>query len=709
MNRLFSLQPLVAAILTGIGLMTCSTAYGGTFKFTLREQKPIGPDEFEFRSVQRAAEWEPSATAVIVCDVWDYHHCLNAVRRLNEFAPRLNEFVTKAREQGATIIHAPSDCMAFYADHPARTRATSAPAAAKYPVDITRWCMRIPAEEQATYPIDQSDGGEDDDPQDHADWAAELTKLGRDPKRPWKRQLETIAIDGERDYISDRGDEVWNILESRGIKNVILTGVHTNMCVLGRPFGLRRMVLGGKNAVLVRDLTDTMYNPAQWPFVSHFTANDLIATHIERYVCPTITSDQLLGGRPFRFSGDKRPRLAIVVAEEGYGTRAALSDFAAMHLGKSFRVSYAFGSKNEPNEIPGLEILDEADVALLSIRRKVLKPEAMAIVRRYVAASKPIVAIRTTSHAFCLKDKPPPEGYVDWPDFDREVLGGNYHGHLNDPNDVTFRIAPGAEGNPLLAGFPQKPEDAIGGLYQMSPLSKGTTLLVVGDHAKTTGEPVAWTFRRADGGKSFYSSMGHELQIPSPFLPLLFNALHWAADLPLPPADQLKTNLHAHAFDHWWKWRVADVPWFTSGPARKLKTVWIRSAACVPDTWTTEPIDFTVIRGGSDFDVWINGHALPKPTIANLEARFAIESEWITPGSANLVVVRRRDDDGRMGCPWGFKLSHGDEVMRLDDAWQCRASPDDRCSNMPLPAQFGASPDMVHDRVIPASEMPRHR
>ena len=38
-------------------------------------------------------------------------------------------------------------------------------------------------------------------------------------------------------------------------------GVHTNMCVLGRPFGLRQMAKNGKNVVLMRDMTDTMYNP----------------------------------------------------------------------------------------------------------------------------------------------------------------------------------------------------------------------------------------------------------------------------------------------------------------------------------------------------------------------------------------------------------------------------------------------------------------
>jgi nicotinamidase-related amidase len=109
------------------------------------------------------------------------------------------------------------------------------------------------------------------------------------------------------DALSDSGVEVWNLLESRGIRNVIVLGVHTNMCVLGRPFGLRNLARFGKNVVLVRDLTDTMYNPRSWPRVGHFRGTELIVEHIEKYVCPTIASDQLLDGEPFRFAGDTAP------------------------------------------------------------------------------------------------------------------------------------------------------------------------------------------------------------------------------------------------------------------------------------------------------------------------------------------------------------------------------------------------------------------
>lgn len=97
-----------------------------------------------------------------------------------------------------------------------------------------------------------------------------------------------------------------------------MLGVHTNMCVLGRPFGLRQMAAQKMDVVLVRDLTDCMYNPKRWPFVDHFTGNDLVVAYVERFVCPTITSDQVLGGEPLKFKGDLRSiRDVIAVKPSG--------------------------------------------------------------------------------------------------------------------------------------------------------------------------------------------------------------------------------------------------------------------------------------------------------------------------------------------------------------------------------------------------------
>ena len=49
----------------------------------------------------------------------------------------------------------------------------------------------------------------------------------------------------------------------------------------------------GFQVVLVRDLTDTMYDPRARPFVSHAHGTELVIEHIESRWCPSIMSDDL--------------------------------------------------------------------------------------------------------------------------------------------------------------------------------------------------------------------------------------------------------------------------------------------------------------------------------------------------------------------------------------------------------------------------------
>jgi hypothetical protein len=68
------------------------------------------------------------------------------------------------------------------------------------------------------------------------------------------------------------------------------------MCVLARSFAIRQMTRWGVRCTLVRDLTDTMYNPRMAPFVPHEQGTELVIQHIERYWCPTVLSQDLLAG-----------------------------------------------------------------------------------------------------------------------------------------------------------------------------------------------------------------------------------------------------------------------------------------------------------------------------------------------------------------------------------------------------------------------------
>lgn len=251
----------------------------------------------QFKVVEQTIEWDPRRMAVVVCDMWDDHWCRGAARRVVELAGPMNQVIAHARERGAFIIHAPSTTVDFYRGTAQRRRAQSAPYA-KPPVPLatsmrwgTAWCWPD-QERESELPIDDSDMGCD---------CPEKCEIAA----PWTRQIAALDI-GADDAISDNGQEVYNLLAERQIDHVLILGVHLNMCVLGRPFAIRQLKHLGKDVVLVRDMTDTMYNSKMKPHVDHFTGTDLVIEHVEKYWCPTITSVDLVGGEPFRFSEDGR-------------------------------------------------------------------------------------------------------------------------------------------------------------------------------------------------------------------------------------------------------------------------------------------------------------------------------------------------------------------------------------------------------------------
>jgi nicotinamidase-related amidase len=220
--------------------------------------------------------------------MWDAHHCVSAARRVTEMAPHLNGVVARLREQGALIVHAPGGCVAFYRGTPARARAQEAP---RWPAPVgIDWNERNP-EREPRLPPALADPGPCS-----CDSAAPCCTAG--PPYPWARQIATIDVAPE-DAVSDDGQEVFNLLEQRGIADVVVMGVHTNICVLGRPYGIRQLVYFGKRPRLCRDLTDSFHRDPR----GHVWGTERVVAHIERYWCPTVTSDQLVGGAPFTFRG----------------------------------------------------------------------------------------------------------------------------------------------------------------------------------------------------------------------------------------------------------------------------------------------------------------------------------------------------------------------------------------------------------------------
>src|SRR5262245_11132057 len=158
------MRTVLAGLATfAVGLLSISSARGD---LTIHKRSRV--ETGTGYTVKDATEsWQPGQTAIIVCDMWDSHHCLNAVRRCVEMAPRMNDVLEKAREPCVLIIHPPSSCMDAHQDHPGRKLAQSAPKSSDLPTDISQWCRVIPSESKGDYPIDHEQGGEDDELEEH--------------------------------------------------------------------------------------------------------------------------------------------------------------------------------------------------------------------------------------------------------------------------------------------------------------------------------------------------------------------------------------------------------------------------------------------------------------------------------------------------------------------------------------------------------------
>jgi nicotinamidase-related amidase len=281
----------VALIVIGLALVLPALVSGGAaeaipnrpkvdgkLRLNVRERRETAPGSGRFQASERAVDWNVAETAIIICDMWDDHYCKSAAQRVGVMVPRMNQVITAARERGVMIIHAPSGTVDIYADTPYRQRMQQAKAA-EPPVPIGRWCELDPSREPPL-PVDTSKCSCDD-------------PVVGPAVRKFSRQhagLDILGYDG----VSDNGQEVFNFCAQEGIKNIAIMGVHTNMCVLGRPFGIRQLVKLGKNVVLVRDLTDAMYDPRQPPFVSHARGTEMVIEHIETFWCPSVLGEDLM-------------------------------------------------------------------------------------------------------------------------------------------------------------------------------------------------------------------------------------------------------------------------------------------------------------------------------------------------------------------------------------------------------------------------------
>lgn len=250
-------------------LLALSTLSAADITVNLRSRVEMFKGSGDWREVKLEHSLASEKTGVLICDMWDKHWCTGATERVNGLVTRMAPFLEAARKQGIQIIHAPSETMAFYENAPQRKRM----------LGILKIEPPTPLNlPDPPLPIDDKKGG--------CDTPDQFSKA-------WTREHPGIRIDAS-DVISDSGPEIYSLIRERGIRTLLVMGVHANMCILNRTFAIKRMTSLGIRCILVRDLTDAMYNPQDPPHVSHAAGTELVVEYIEKYWAPTTTSGDLL-------------------------------------------------------------------------------------------------------------------------------------------------------------------------------------------------------------------------------------------------------------------------------------------------------------------------------------------------------------------------------------------------------------------------------
>ena len=281
MKTLFKMFTVVS-ILILVFCTQCSSPGNVTLNVRSREQDPVDSNHYLVKA--ETLMLSPNEVAIILCDVWN-----NSSDSVNEMAAFMNEVVITARDNGIFIIHAPADWMDYYKDTPQRKLAQDAPYA-QAPFEIKR---RV---EDADYepPLPGTFG--------HLGHRIDTKKPSKQSVKPtyrWTKQNDAVEI-LPGDAVSESGQEIYNLLEQRGIDNVVIMGFATDICMVRRSYGIRQMVYNGKNIMICRDLTDISSQHTG----QHSDDLELIIEHIEKYWCPSITSESLTGKTPFQFKDD---------------------------------------------------------------------------------------------------------------------------------------------------------------------------------------------------------------------------------------------------------------------------------------------------------------------------------------------------------------------------------------------------------------------
>ena len=247
-----------------------------------------------------------------------------------------------------------------------------------------------------------------------------------------------------------------------------------------------------------------------------------------------------------------------------------------------------FINPNERQSIPGIEALDQADLMIIATRMRTLPDESMEVIDRYLKSGKPVIGLRTATHAFQFAPNSTWAHYnheyngerQEWAGgFGRLVLGEKWIAHHGShKHQATSGVAaPGAEGHPILRGIGDGDIWGSTDVYTVRlPLPEGAQPIVLGKVQDRAGEydahdlhygmrpddppakntelnnpmmPIVWTkpYQLPEGqpGRAVTSTIGSSADILSEGVRrMVVNSVYWLLGMEQQlPADGAKVDL----------------------------------------------------------------------------------------------------------------------------------------------------------------------
>ncbi|MCM8534389.1 MAG: ThuA domain-containing protein [Lentisphaeraceae bacterium] len=327
----------------------------------------------------------------------------------------------------------------------------------------------------------------------------------------------------------------------------------------------------------------------------------------------------------------EKKNIYVINSKNEYSTDVTLSNFCETVLKEDFNISYIKPLESNPNYLKNLQDIQDADLLIISTWRLALEKHQLQLIKSYIESGKPIIALRTTTHGFSLRNNAKgPEGSTQWPTFDQEILGCKYTGHSANTLLTHVSLEKKMQKNELLNKV--NPFIARSWLYKVSPLNPKAEILLWGKTTAGEKEPVAWTYKPTTGNKVFTTTLGHQEDfLKESFVRLLTNAVHWSLDSKAPSKI---------SYSFFGPYSESHFPFFTQTlnhlPANKKKlstNVTARGLILKPGQDHFACFDTDLLRYSS---IWKNGQ---------------IKANSMTMGTYNLKTAHIKSKPGELDLP----------------------------------------------------------